>query len=183
MSAALYLVRHGRAEAGWDTAVDPGLDEVGRAQAVAMADALAPLGPMPILVSPLRRTVETAAPLERRWGVTATVEPAIGEIPSPTPDLEARLAWLRTAMAGRWADLSADLQAWRDGVIGRLASLDTDTVVVSHFVAINAVLGHLSGDDRVVSASIDNCSITVLDAGEGGLRLRQLGREADTLIR
>jgi len=33
----LYLVRHGRAAAGWDTAIDPPLDELGREQAAATA--------------------------------------------------------------------------------------------------------------------------------------------------
>ena len=33
----LYLVRHGRAAAGWDTDPDPGLDEIGRGQAQAVA--------------------------------------------------------------------------------------------------------------------------------------------------
>jgi hypothetical protein len=30
----LHLVRHGRAAAGWDTDPDPGLDDIGRRQAV-----------------------------------------------------------------------------------------------------------------------------------------------------
>ena len=51
----LILVRHGRAAGGWDDDLDPGLDDLGRAQAEAMADLVAPLGPLPILVSPLRR--------------------------------------------------------------------------------------------------------------------------------
>ncbi|MEY4230069.1 MAG: hypothetical protein RLZZ362_918, partial [Actinomycetota bacterium] len=42
----LYLVRHGRATAGWDVDPDPGIDELGRSQAAAVADRLAALGPM-----------------------------------------------------------------------------------------------------------------------------------------
>ncbi len=57
----LILVRHGRAAGGWDDDLDPGLDELGRAQAEAMADLVAPRGPLPILVSPMRRCRETAA--------------------------------------------------------------------------------------------------------------------------
>ena len=33
----LILVRHGRAAGGWDDDLDPGLDDLGRAQAEAMA--------------------------------------------------------------------------------------------------------------------------------------------------
>jgi broad specificity phosphatase PhoE len=40
----LYLVRHGRAAARYDEDHDPGLDDIGRRQAQAAADRLAPLG-------------------------------------------------------------------------------------------------------------------------------------------
>jgi broad specificity phosphatase PhoE len=56
--------------------------------------------------------------------------------------------------------------------------------VFSHFIAINAVIGAATGDDRVVIASLDNCSITVFDVpGDGTLSLVSTGGEADTLIR
>ena len=42
-------------------------------------------------------------------------------------------------------------------------ALDEDTVVFSHFVAINAVIGACVGDDRLVIRSLDNCSVTVVD--------------------
>ena len=71
----IYLVRHGRAAADWGSHVDPGLDDVGRTQAEAMASELAPKGPLPLVVSPLRRTRETAAALERRWELGARIEP------------------------------------------------------------------------------------------------------------
>ena len=63
--ARLYLVRHGKAAAGFGEARDPGLDPVGHQQAAAMAAALAPLGPTPLVVSAMRRTRETAAALRR----------------------------------------------------------------------------------------------------------------------
>jgi broad specificity phosphatase PhoE len=91
----LYLVRHGKAAAAFSEAPDPGLDVSGVAQAEAMAARLAPLGPLPIVTSPLRRTRETAVPLETRWRYTARIEPTVGEIPSPMDDPVARGAWLR----------------------------------------------------------------------------------------
>ena len=74
----IYLVRHGRAAAGWGAHVDPGLDDVGRAQAEAMAKQLAAKGPLPLIASPLRRTRETAAALERQWKTEARIEPRVG---------------------------------------------------------------------------------------------------------
>ena len=181
----LILVRHGRAAGGWDDDLDPGLDELGRAQAEAMADLVAPRGPLPILVSPMRRCRETAQPLERRWQATATVDAEVGEIPSPpSVAMEQRTAWLRNAMAGTWADVGADYSAWRDSVVARLRAIDEDTVVVSHFVAINAAIGAALGTDQIVIAALDNCSQTVIDVVDGRLVLVEQGFEApDTLVR
>jgi broad specificity phosphatase PhoE len=181
----LTLVRHGRAAGGWDDELDPGLDVLGHAQAEAMADSVAPLGPLPILVSPMRRTRETAAPLERRWGSTAIVDEAVGEVPSP-PDvpMKERTMWLREAMSGAWADIGTDYMAWRDGVVARLLAVATDSVVVSHFIAINAAIGAAIGSDQIVVAALDNCSRTVIDVVDGRLILIEQGSEApDTLVR
>ena len=182
MSARVVLVRHGRAAAGWGEDTDPGLDAEGRAQAEHTAEALAPRGPLPILVSPLRRTRETAAPLERRWGTAATVEPAVGEIPSPVDDLARRAEWLRRAMAGGWDELGPELLAWRQGVVDRLLAVTADTVVITHFVAINAAVGAATGDARMVCVRPDHCSLTELEVSGGRLRVVGLGGEAVTEV-
>ena len=181
----LYLVRHGRAAAGWDADPDPGLDDVGRAEAEAAADALAPLGPLPVIVSPLRRTLETARPFEARWGVTAEIEPRVGEIASPPGmSLEERGGWLRGAMAGTWAQLGPDYTAWRDDVVDFVRSLTVDTVVVSHFIAINAVVGRATGDDRVVCFVPRNCCRTIVETDGSSITVVDLGEEAaETVVR
>jgi len=61
----LYVVRHGRATAGWNIDPDPALDDVGRQQAVVAAERLAPEGPLAIVSSPMRRCRQTAEPLAR----------------------------------------------------------------------------------------------------------------------
>jgi broad specificity phosphatase PhoE len=180
----VVLVRHGQAAAGWDSHPDPGLSEVGRAQAEAVAsDLFADLAPRALLTSPLRRTRETAAPLEVAWGLTARVEPGVGEIVSPTEDLSERTAWLRRIMVGDWAAAGADLRLWRQGVLDTLTRLVGDTVVFTHFVAINVAVGAATGDPRVTCFLPDNCSRTILDVVDGGLRLLALGAEAHTTVR
>lgn len=180
----LYLVRHGRAAAGWNTDPDPGLDAAGRAQTAAMTERLAPLGPLGLISSPLLRCQETAAGLATAWGVQPRIEPGVAEIPSPegVPMAE-RVEWLRIAMAGTWSMMGERYVAFRDGVASTLAALTEDTVVTSHFVAINAAIGAALGDDRLVIRSLDNCSITVVDVVAGTLHLVEGGHEADTLIR
>jgi broad specificity phosphatase PhoE len=182
----LVLVRHGQAAAGWGTGLDPGLDDVGRAQAAATADVLAPLGPLPIVASPMRRTIETAAPLAARWGVEPVVDQRVSEIAAPTDDLDERTAWLGRAMTARWSELGPEYVAWRAGVGEALTDVATrygDAVIVTHFVCINAAVGFATGDDRFRCFVPDNCSRTTLEVDGGGLRLVELGAERVTRVR
>jgi broad specificity phosphatase PhoE len=181
----VHLVRHGRAAAGWDTDPDPGLDDLGRSQALEAAVMLGALAPCALVSSPLRRCQETAAPLAERWAGPVAIEPRVAEIPSPDGvPMGERVDWLRAAMQGTWADLGERYTTFRDGIIVALAELPTDTVVFSHFVAINAVIGAATNDDRLVIRSLDNCSITVVEIdADRSVRLLAGGHEADTLIR
>lgn len=180
----LYLVRHGRAAAGWSTDPDPGLDELGVQQSNDVALRLAPIGPAPILTSPFRRCRQTAAHLAGMWRSEPRVEPAVAEIPSPEGvAMEDRVEWLRAAMTGTWTALGNRYVEYRDSVVSALAGIDADTVVFSHFIAINAAIGAAIGDDRLVVRSLDNCSVTIVDCVTGRLQLVESGHEADTLIR
>ncbi len=180
--ARLYLVRHGKAAAGWDADPDPGLDDLGREQAERMAAALAPLGPLPLISSPLRRARATAAPLEQRWNTNARIEPRIAEIPSPVEDGTARMAWLSGVMQQPWATLDPALQAWRQKLLDALAGIQEDTVLATHFIAINVAFGHATGDDRVVCFQPENASVTVVETDGSSLRLIEAGTEGATRI-
>jgi len=90
---------------------------------------------------------------------------------------------LRAAMGGTWSHLGPSYVEYRDAVVDWVRTRETDTVAVSHFVAINAVIGACVGDDRVLIRHLDNCSITVVEVAATGLRLIEAGEEADTLIR
>ena len=181
----LYLVRHGRAAAGWDTDPDPGLDEIGKQQAIEVGAWLAPLGPLHVEVSPLRRCQETAAPLLAAWRLPLMIELRIAEIPSPEGVAMAdRVTWLREAMQGTWGQLGLRYTAYRDAVLAAMRTRQQDSVMVSHFVAINVVIGAALGDDRLVIRSLDNCSVTTIDVDRHGtIHLLEGGHEADTLIR
>jgi broad specificity phosphatase PhoE len=164
----IHLVRHGEASAGWGTDRDPGLSEQGRAEAATVAEHLAPLGPLPVWVSPLRRCRETAAPLEDRWQTTAQVVPTIAEVAAPSDDLSERADWLRTALASTWSQLEPGPVAWRRQLLDTVTGIDTDTVLVTHFVVVNAVIGAAVGDDRVMIERLANGSVTTVDLAPGG---------------
>ena len=171
--------------AGWDADPDPGLSDLGRAQVASVAADLAgSLGPRPILVSPLRRTRETAVPLCATWGLEASIEPAVGEIPSPVPDLAARGAWLDHALHARFAELDDAVRAWREGLLARLRSVTLDTVVVTHFVAINAVVGAALGVDDVTTFLPANTSVTEIeiDPDTGAITVIARGADAPPIV-
>jgi glucosyl-3-phosphoglycerate phosphatase len=79
----LLVVRHGRtgynATARIQGQLDVGLDEVGRAQAVAAADWLARLGPDVIVSSDLSRAADTAAALAAVTGLPVRSDPRLRE--------------------------------------------------------------------------------------------------------
>ena len=186
----IYMVRHGRAAAGWNVDPDPGLDELGRSQALAVAGQLSRLGPLDVVSSPLLRCQQTAFPLATAWKKDVAINPAVGEIPSPEGyTLENRVEWLRAAMATTWSDVARDsgqkYADYRQDIARAVASLTSDTVIFSHFIAINAVIGAALGDDRVLIHHLDNCSVSVFETdGSGGLTLLEVGGEdANTLIR
>ncbi|MGV8997003.1 MAG: histidine phosphatase family protein [Parvibaculaceae bacterium] len=185
----LYMIRHGEAASGWDADTDPGLSDKGRAQSEAVAREIEKRAgrKLPLISSPLRRCRETSDPLAASWSATARIEPRVGEIPSPIEDLKARGEWLRLFMSGTWAEGlktqgHLDLAKWRDDVAAALIELKEDTVVFSHFVAINAATSAATNDPRVLSFRPDNCSVTVFETDGKKLTLIERGREAETKV-
>ena len=182
--ALIHLVRHGRASAGWATDPDPGLDELGQNQAESVAELLGGMGPLQVLSSPLLRCRETAAAFAGPRHLDVTVVDAVKEIPSPEGySMDTRVDWLREAMTGEWASLGDRYTRYRDGAVAYVRAVDVATVVFSHFVVINAVIGACLDDDRLVIRHLDNCSLTTVSNDHGQLRLVTGGVEADTLIR
>jgi broad specificity phosphatase PhoE len=188
--AKLYLVRHARPAAGWGEHADPGLDATGERQAEEASRTLAQaLDRVPLYTSPLRRCRETAHPLERLWRQSAQVFEPVAELPSPPLSLEARQGWLRQTMQGTWQDLtdraptgSPDYLAWRHTLLDSLGRLREDSVIFSHFIAINVAVGAALSRDDVVCFWPDYASITCVETGNRRLRVVDLGRQADTAV-
>ena len=181
--AIVRMVRHGEASAGYSEHPDPGLSNRGRQQAEAVADELAAFGPLQVVSSPMARAQETAAPYAQRHSVPALIEPAVSEIPSPAGLSPAeRGGWLQTVMAGTWAETTDAVREWRDRLAATLSALDEDTVVFSHFVAINAAIAAATGADTLRCRHVDHCSITTFDAAGGRLTLIGEGREGRTTV-
>jgi broad specificity phosphatase PhoE len=156
----IYLVRHGRVAANPADPLDPELSPDGAEQAREVA-----------------RELHARLP-----------SPRVAEIPSPQPTPGARAAWLKQLLASTWAELeraqdpnqaafSELLAAWRRGVRAAVCSCNVDTVIFTHFVPLNVVVGSALGQDRVVCFRPDNASLTIVETPATGIRLIELGRE------
>jgi broad specificity phosphatase PhoE len=172
-----YLIRHGLAAAGTQN-LDPGLSDVGHRQAAATAKVFEQRGVGRLVVSPLRRTRETAEPIAASVGLEAEIREEVAEVFPPDMPGTQRTAMIGPFMAGRWSEQDDTLRAWRRRVLDTLlemglaaAAANHDLVIVSHYIAIGVAIGEATSDDRVVPVPIANTSITVMDTAHGGLRL------------
>lgn len=185
----VYMIRHGKPASTWgDADEDPGLDETGRAQAQAAAQALLALPedrrPMAVVSSPLRRCRETAQPFAEALGVPVIIDKRVGEIPTPKAlAADERPAWLRNAFGGHWHEIVGDLDydQWRRGVAAAVAGYPA-TAVFSHYVAINGAVSTALDDSRVMGFRPDHCSITTFEIADGALTIVERGREAATQV-
>jgi len=178
----IYLVRHGQAAAGYSEDPDPGLDDLGRAQAEAASKTLLTARPKRVLSSPLKRAQETAHPYAQAIGESVTLEPRVSEIPSPNLSVSERGAWLQGIMQGQWSNQSEALQAWQASLVDVLKEAREDTVIFSHFVAINALVSAVTKDDQVLVFRPDNASITTFRETNGELALVAQGESRLTVV-
>jgi broad specificity phosphatase PhoE len=178
----VYLIRHGQAEAGWNTQRDPGLNDTGRQQAREAARAFAQCDPLPIVVSPLRRARETANEFEMLWRQPATVDGRVAEIPSVGMTLAERGEWLKALTLRRWQEIDAVVQSWRRTAVESLLEISGDAIVVSHFMIINAVVSWASGDERVVCCQPLPGSRTTLERVGESFRVIEVGAQGASTV-
>lgn len=180
---SIFLVRHGEAAAGWVEADDPGLSERGRQQAAATARELEQqVSPgVRLLSSPLLRARQTAVPLAEALGAEVTIAEPFREIPTPVarPD---RQNWLNQIARQSWGEQEDLVRDWRHALLTQLRQIAEPTVVFTHFMVLNVIVGDLNGDDRVVCFLPDNASVTTLGGYGETLRLIQLGRQFRTRV-
>jgi broad specificity phosphatase PhoE len=180
----LFLVRHAEPAAGWGgDALDPGLSDLGREQAAAAAHALAAMGELAVVSSPMLRCRETAAPYAALRDVAPRIEARVSEVVAPL-GVQDRRIWLRETFPWddgvprrQWGDVPQELRAWRDACSAALREMATDTVVFTHFIAINAIVSAASGSADTIVYRPAHCSITELESSSTGLRVVRLGGE------
>ena len=80
-------------------------------------------------------------------------------------------------MRQRWNEQEQAIVGWRDGMMRALAELGADSVVFTHFLVINTVVGQLRGRDETLQFWPANGSITTLERRAGRLLVVSLGEE------
>jgi probable phosphoglycerate mutase len=179
----VLLVRHGESEAAdpdnpfplVDGRGDPELSQLGREQAILVADRLATTRFDAIYVTNLRRTAETAAPLAARLGLTPEVEPALAEVHLGEWDggtyrqrvSEGDPLALLMAEEERWdvipgAESNADVAARVGAAITRIAERHANGRVVcfAHGGTIGVALAIATGSRPFAFIGSDNGAIS-----------------------
>ena len=144
----LILVRHGSQEPDDAANVDPALSETGRREARQVADYLAREAVDAIYTSPLRRAVETAAPLANALAQDAVVCDGVVEYHPDAVDYAALRHFKAENYAAAQAALAnfgnqADLELFRMRVVDAMESIVADhpdgrVAVFCHASVINA---------------------------------------------
>ena len=153
----LVLIRHAlpeRVVTTDGTPADPGLSELGRGQALALADWLAAERIDAVYSSPMLRARQTAEPLAQRKDLEIQLDERLSEfdrdstIYIPMEELKQTdyEAWLQFVKSGYPADL--DVEAFYTGVVGAIeaivaANSGATVAVVCHGGVINAWAVHI----------------------------------------
>ena len=80
------------------------------------------------------------------------------------------------------SDLGNPQEKWRSSIVQSIQDISEDSIIFSHFMVINCVVGWINNFDNLVSFYPDNCSITKIINRNGELELTQLGNELSTVI-
>ena len=192
----IYLVRHGEASDGW-TSQDPPLSELGKLQAKSLMTFVNSIfdenstNNINAISSPLNRCKETASLALEKQYLEIAINDNFRELPSPTIDLEKRVDWLRRILPLTWPELLKDKETmessvnftqWRENIMSNIYSLKKDTIIFTHFVVINAVIGEILKSDKIVNFQPSNCSITEISKKNDKLKIVKLGKSLESKV-
>ncbi len=181
----IYLIRHGEAAQAWDEAPDPILSKNGKQQANSLAKQYLPnlqKGNFQLLSSPLARAQQTATPFEKGLNSPVIIHSNLAEIPSPGVALADRRNWLKALFDKTIDELEAPQLEWRNNIIQSIQSLENDSLIFSHFMTINAIIGWIRGNKKVVSYYPNYCSITKMEKIGKQFFIKELGKALETIV-
>ena len=192
----IYLVRHGEATEGW-TSQDPPLSELGKSQAESLVKFVNStidensINNIDFISSPLNRCKETASLALEKMYSEIVINKNFRELPSPTLDLEKRVNWLRRVLPLTWSELLKDKETkdsgvnfiqWKKNIMNNIYSINKNTIIFTHFVVINSIIGEILKSDKIVNFQPSNCSITEIRKINDRLKLVKLGKSLESTV-
>ena len=179
----IWLVRHGEAAASFDQDADPPLSDLGREQAARSAERLSRCVPddAQLLSSPKLRAVQTGDPFAVLRKSALDIDRCFIELPSPG-DLNERKDWIQRVLKGRWSELPESVHDWQRDIVTTIQALRAPTVVFSHFLVINTVAAHMSGEDAVLQCLPANGSVHHLRVEEGSWQWVERGEMLQSVV-
>lgn len=178
MRARLRFIRHGDASTSCPDDADPGLSTRGIHQALDLPRTISDR-PERLISSPLIRARETALPLAAAFVLERQVQADYGELPwREGQTVLQRAGELEQMQGARWSELDTQWRTWRARLIDRVLSETGDVIIVSHFVAINVLVGLATDDDRMLITRPANTSVTEFALSTAGkLEVVSLGAQ------
>ena len=179
----IWLVRHGEAAASFDQDTDPPLSDLGRDQAARSAERLSRCVPddAQLLSSPKLRAMQTGEPFAALRKSALDIDRRFIELPSPG-DLNERKDWIQRVLKGRWSELPESVHDWQRDIVTTIQALRAPTVIFSHFLVINTVAAHMSGEDAVLQCLPANGSVHHLRVEEGSWQWVERGEMLQSVV-
>ena len=180
----IILIRHGEAASSWVDDPDPGLSTRGKNQAETVKENLKYFKSQnfQLISSPKKRAIETAQPTSLDWKSEVKIDDTFSEIPASNIKLERRMEWLKSMMNMDIAMLPKDIKEWRSRIIEKLINIKSNSIIFSHFMVINVVVGYIKNHPILLSMYPDNGSLTKIKVSNGKISLIKIGDEKNTKI-
>ena len=180
----LLLVRHGEATESWGNHPDPGLSKLGIKQSSSLINnaMLKSLDSYNFVSSPKSRAKMTAEPLIKKFNKELIINNAFSEIPSDDINNSQKRAWLTEVMNIEIRDLPDSVLNWRDSIIENSLNVSYNTIVFTHFMVINALVGSLLKKNALMFFYPNYVSITKITFENKEVKSISLGDVKKTII-
>jgi broad specificity phosphatase PhoE len=124
----------------------------------------------------------TAAPLVNKYKKDLIIDPIFSEIPSDDIELADKRRWLTDTMKIDINSLPTIVCNWRDRILSKVLTLNKDTIIFTHFMVINSIIGKLVDNPTLLYFYPDYTSITKIIIEDGIVKEFYVGGEKKTPI-
>ena len=180
----IILIRHGEASASWGDDPDPGLSQLGENQAIELINnnELLLLENYHFISSPKSRALMTAAPLAKKYNKDVEINAVFSEIPSNGIDPKDKKDWLTKIIKMDLINLPNEVNNWRSELTKQILLIERDTIIFSHFMVINALVGELAKHPNLLHFYPDYTSITKINLKDGAPKSFSIEGSKKTII-